>query len=129
MRFTSLYTCIPKIICCMVPQIQSETDIIFCHFESFLPFQPPNNLENKNVEIMKKSTWRCYNFTHVHQKSREYDVCFLRYRVQQTEFFITLGPTNMKNFNFEKKGKKTTGDIILLHMCTKIIINTRWVPK
>ena len=39
----------------MVPQIQSETDIIFCHFESFLPFQPPNNLENKNVEIMKKA--------------------------------------------------------------------------
>ena len=53
----------------MVPQIQSETDIIFCHFESFLPFQPPNNLENKNVEIMKKSTGRCYHFTDVHQKS------------------------------------------------------------
>ena len=37
------FTCVPKIIIiwCTVPEIQSETDRIFCHFQSFLAFLPP----------------------------------------------------------------------------------------
>ena len=40
----------------------------------FLPF--------KNL----KNIWRYYPFTHVHHKSKSYDVWFLRYKVQRTKF-------------------------------------------
>ena len=40
----------------MVPEIQSERDIIFCHFDRFLPFYPSNNPENQTFEKMKKAS-------------------------------------------------------------------------
>ena len=56
---------------------------------------------------------------------QSYDVRFLRYGARHTEFFVILDnflpfypPNNPKNQNFEKM-KKTPGDIIILHMCTK----------
>ena len=71
-----------------------------------------------------KNTWR-YHFTNVYHKWQSYDVWFLRYGVQWANFFIILDcfllfypPNNPKNQNFEKM-KKTPGDIIILHMCTK----------
>ena len=76
---------------CMLTQIWSATDIIFCHFRPFfalLPHYWPQKLKfGKNV----KNTWRYYPFTHVYHKSRSYDVWFLRYKVQRTEFFVILG--------------------------------------
>ena len=39
---------------CMISEIWNLTDRIFCHFEPFLPFYPPNNLENQNFENLKK---------------------------------------------------------------------------
>ena len=75
----------------MLTQTWSGTDIIFCHFRPFfalLPHYWPQKLKfGKNV----KNTWRYYPFTHVHHKSRSYDVWFLRYKVQRTEFFVILG--------------------------------------
>ena len=72
-----------------------------------------------------KFTLRYYHFTHAYQKWKSYDVWFLRYGVQQTEFFVILdcilpfySPNNTKNHNFEKMNK-TPGDIIILHICTK----------
>ena len=60
----------------------------------------------------------------MHNKSRSYDVWFLRYKVQRTRFFVVLGyflpfdpPNNPKYQNFEKM-KQTPGDIIILHMST-----------
>ena len=49
------YTCVPKTttIWGTVPEIHSETHIIFRHFEPFLPFYPCNNPENQNFEKMK----------------------------------------------------------------------------
>ena len=59
----------------------------------------------------------------MYHKWQSYDVWFLRYGVQQTEFFIILDhflpfyhPNNPKNQNFEKM-KKPPVDIIL-HRCT-----------
>ena len=40
---------------CMVPEIWSVTDIIFCHFGSVLPFCLPSNPKNQNFEKMKKA--------------------------------------------------------------------------
>ena len=54
-----------------------------------------------------------YNHNHVMYASQSYDVCFLRYGVQQKELFVILGhylgfypPYNPENQNFEKMKKK-----------------------
>ena len=54
----------------------------------------------------------CYLFTHLFQKSRPYDVWFLRYEVHQTEFFVILGhflplypPNSRKNENVKNEKK------------------------
>ena len=51
------YTCVPQmtIIWCMVPEIGSVTDIIFCHFEPFLSFYPTNYPKKQNFEKERKS--------------------------------------------------------------------------
>ena len=43
------------IIWCMVPEIWSTTDIIFCHFGPFFALSPSNNLKNQNFEEIKKA--------------------------------------------------------------------------
>ena len=59
----------------------------------------------------------------MYQKWQLYNVWFLRYWAQQTEFFVILDhflsfyPPNLKNQNSEKI-KKTHGYIIVLHKCT-----------
>ena len=60
----------------------------------------------------------------MYHKWELYDVWFLRYGVWLRIFchfglFLPFyNPNNPKNYNFEKI-KKTHGDIIILHMCTK----------
>ena len=108
----------------MLTQIQSATDIAFCHFGAFfalLPHYWPQKLKfGKNV----KHNWTYYRFTHVYHKSSSYDVCFLRYRVQRTKFFVILDhncPLTLlttQKIKILKKFKKTHGDIIILHMST-----------
>ena len=63
----------------------------------------------------------------MYQKTQSHEVTFLRYGVRQTEFFVILGhflsfysPKNQENQNFEKM-KKASGDVIILHMCYKIL--------
>ena len=61
----------------------------------------------------------------MHHKWQLYEVWFLRYRAQQTEFlwiwiiflpfYLTNNPKNQKF----KKMKKVLGDIIILHKCLK----------
>ena len=54
----------------------------FSHFRPFFAllhhYWPQKLIFGKNV----KNTWIYYSFTHVHYKSRSYDVWFLRYKVQ-----------------------------------------------
>ena len=112
-EISSFYTCIPQmtIIWCMIPEIWSATDIIFCHFGLFFALLPPNNLENRNLEKWN-NTWRYYHFTHVHHKWKSYDAWFLRHGARQTFLLVILGhflsfyPTNNpKKQNFEKMKK------------------------
>ena len=89
-----------------------------------MPFQPPDNPENENFKI-EKNTWTYYNFTHLHHKWQSYDVWFLRYGAQQTEFFSHSGPFfallpapyGLENQNFGKMNN-TSEDIIILQMRT-----------
>ena len=43
------------IIQCMVPEITSATDRIFCHFVPFFSLLPCNNPENQNFEKLNKT--------------------------------------------------------------------------
>ena len=80
----------------------------FCFF---LPFDPPNNTKNKNLE--KKTPGD--NILHLcttNDNHMMYGLWFLRYQVQQTEFFVILGyflpfcpPNNPQNQTFEKMKK------------------------
>ena len=117
LEISSFHTCVPKItiIWCTVPEIQSETHRIFCHYGSF--FYPYTPLIPK-IKIFKKwrNVWSYYPFTHVYHKWRSYDIWFLKYKVWQTEFFVILGyfctftpPGNPENQNFEKNWKKYLG--------------------
>ena len=57
---------------------------------------------------------------HVYHKWRSYNMWFLKYEVQQTEFFVILGnflPFYLLTTKFWKN-EKTLGDIIILRMCT-----------
>ena len=90
----------------------------------FCPFTP---IWTHKIKIWKneKNTLRYYHFTNVYHKWQSYDIWFFRYRVHQTKCFVILEhfvpfylPNNLKNQNFEKL-KKTPGDIIILHKCTK----------
>ena len=86
----------------------------------------------RKIKSLKKGKkpWGYYHLTHVYSKWQSNDLSFLRYEVRQTEFFVNLDPflhfylphsippppvTTWKS-NFWKKWK-TSGDIIILHMC------------
>ena len=109
LEISSFYTCVPKttIIRGTVPEIRSETDRIFCHFGPFFALLPPNNPQNQNFEKMKKKTVYVF-ILHMSIKNHDY-ICFLRYGVQQKQFFVILGhvlafyPTiDPENYNLEK---------------------------
>ena len=93
---------------------------IRCDRQNFLSFWvifcPFNPLTTRKIKILKlrKNTRRYYHFTHLHHKWQSYDVWFLRYGVQQTEFFVILdrflsspaphpyGPRRSKFWKYEK---------------------------
>ena len=58
----------------------------FCHF---LPFDPPNT-KNKNLEKKTPGDNILHSCT-TNDNHMVYGLWFLRYQVQQTEFFVILG--------------------------------------
>ena len=76
----------------MVPQTRGETDIIFCHFWSFIALSPHKQSAKSKFwkNGKKKNTWRYNHFTNVYQKWQSYDVWFLRHGVQWTELFVIV---------------------------------------
>ena len=82
--------------------------VILAHL---LPFYHPWKPQKQNLKNEKKC-WRYNHFTQVYQKLR----------LRQTEFFAILGHFVHffvpKNQIFEKM-KKLSGDVIILHRCTK----------
>ena len=99
---------------------------MFCHFSPFFALLPHCWTQKLKLGKNVKNIWRYYPFTHVYHKSRSYDVWFLRYKEQRTEFFCHFGPIwspfypppplNLENQNFEKM--KKTRCIITLNMST-----------
>ena len=113
------------IIWCMVPEIGSVMNKVFCHSRPFFSLLPPLQPEKLKFGKTRKTHRWYYQFTYVYHKWQSYDVWLLRYGVWQTEFFVILDnflplylPKNLKNQNFEKI-KNRPGDIMILHKCTK----------
>ena len=82
------------------------TDRTFCHFVPFFALSKFWKVE--------KNTWRYYHFTHVHHKWQLYDIGFLRYGMQQIEFFCHIGlffalspPYGPRKSKFWKNEKNT----------------------
>ena len=109
----------------MVPEIWSVSNRIFCHFGQFFALLPPNNPKNQNFEKMKKIP-RDIIILHMctindnHMMHGSWDIesdgqIFLSF---WTIFCPFNALTTLKN-QISFKIKKTPGDIIILHMCTK----------
>ena len=62
---------------CMVSEIWSVMDIIFCHCGPFFALFTPT--QKTKISKHKKSTWTYHHFTQVYWKWQSYDVWFLRY--------------------------------------------------
>ena len=97
------------IIWCMVPEILSMRDRIFCPFGPFFALLPHNNPKNRNFEKLKKMAG---------------DIIILHKYIVNENHMI-YGSWDMKhegqNFSelFFEKLKKSPGDIITLHKCTR----------
>ena len=87
----------------MDSEIQSDTDRFFCHFKSLFALLPSNNLQNQNFEKMKHTSGDKIILCMCTKNHVQMVYCFLRYRVQQTEDFVSLGfypSNNLENQDF-----------------------------
>ena len=123
-NFRSFFALLPPsktpkitIILFKVPEIQSETDKSFCHsgpFGPFFPLLPPipplsNDPKNQNFGKKKEKKGNKWLELNVYHKWRSYDIWFLKYKVQQTEIFLSFWaiflpfqpPDNLDNKNFK----------------------------
>ena len=94
----------------------------------FLPFDPPNNLNNQSFE---KMTRRNHHFTLVYHKWQSYHTWLLRFGAQKTDFFLLFlpfYPLKTWKIKISKKWKKQSGHIIL-HFCTKNQIKGCMLPE
>ena len=104
------------------------------HFGPFFALLPPYRPRKSKFWKNEKNIRRYYHFTNV--KWQSYDVWFLRYGVQQTEFFVILDqflqfypPNKTKNLNFEIIKKKHL-EILSVYTCVpKIMIRWCTVPE
>ena len=100
-----------------------EWIFFFVILDQFFHFFPKNSLKN---QVWKNEKNAC-TILHLHNKNHDLIALqFLRYRARQTKIFIILGhfmlfyplPQKLKKSKFWEN-KKTPGDIIMLHLCTK----------
>ena len=100
-------------------------DRVFCHLGHFLPFA--NNPKNQNFEKMKKNLEILSFYTWVPQTT-SYEICFLRYGVQQTIFLsfwaITLLMT--QKLKFAKNIKKSWRYYLFTHVYHKLRSHDGW---
>ena len=115
LKILSFYTCVPQLmnVWCMVPEIWSATDRIFCHFGQF--FAPSSPLTTQKIKNLRKwkNTWRYHHFTQVYHNWQSYDVWFLRYEVWKANFFWSFWaifcpftPLTTQKINIMKRRKK-----------------------
>ena len=119
----------------MVPEIWTTTDffVIMCHF---LPFYPLNSPQNKNIKKMKKIPGDII-ILHKYPKNHDHMLYCSRHTARDTcncyfsfwALFCPFTPITDWKTKISGKIKKTTGNIIILHMYTKIMIICYTVPE
>ena len=99
---------------CMVPEISSTEDRIFCHFGPFLPFYTPNNPKNRNFEKMKKAPGDIIilHMCIINDNHMMYDSwdmkCDRQHFLSFWTVFGSFNPlNNLTNQNFEKLKKSS----------------------
>ena len=138
LEISSFYTCAPKIkiICCMVPEMPSETDRIFCHLGPFFTLLPPSPsptpLMIPKIKILKKKTnkktKKCLEILSfytcmwtINEDHMIYSSWNIRCNRQKyLSFWAICCPFSCLttwDINILKM-KKTSGDIAILHICT-----------
>ena len=125
---SSFYKCVPKKYDHMIYvswDMECNKKCFLSFWVIFFPFTQLKTQKIKILKIWKKKAWRYYPFTHMHHKWRLYDVWFLRYKTQWTDFFLSLDHCLLfyplmtcKIKILKKKMKKASGDIINFHLCT-----------
>ena len=112
--------------------------IFYVIFGHFLPFDPPNNPKNQNFGKIKTVFFlkKRYHFTLVYHKWQSYDIWFLRYQLQQTDFFFILGhflpfysPLTSQKMNISKKLKKLLKISSIYTCVTKNMVRWCTVPE
>ena len=116
---------------CMVPEVWSVTDRIFCHFGLFFAF---TLLTTQKIKILKNCEicWRYYHFTHMYHKWQSYDVWFLRYQVRQPDFlsfWIIFCPFTTQKIKILKKWKTPLEILSFYTSIPKITIICYTVPE
>ena len=104
-----------------------------CNRHNFLSFWfifcPFKSLTTQKINILKKwkKPWRYYHFTHVYHTVNENHMCVVCEIWSATDriflsFWAIFCPFTLlttQRIKSLKKWKKTLGDIIILHKCTK----------
>ena len=115
------------IIWCMVPEILSIIDRIFCHFGPFFTLLTP--VKTQKIKILKnwKNTsrdiiilYKCTE-THDHMLYSSLDMACNGYDCYFSfcAIFCPFTPLTAQKIKIKKKMEKIPGDIIILHMCAK----------
>ena len=131
LEISSFYTCPPKItiIWCTVPEIRSETDIIFVILGHILPFYHPllihSDPENQNfekkwkkcLEILSFYTYMC-TINEDHMIYGSWNIrCDRQKFLTFWAIFCPFNPLTTWKIKILTL-KKAPGDIIILHICT-----------
>ena len=113
------------IICYTVPDIWCVTEVIIFHFGPFFAlFYPPYSSKIQNSKKNENNTWKYHHFTQVYQIMIIcYTVpeiwCIIDVIIFHFGYFLPFTPLTAQKVKIKKKMKKTPGDIIILHICTK----------
>ena len=112
------------VIWCIVPEIWSAVDKIFCHFWLFFALTTRNNPKNQNFEKLKEMP-RDIIILHMctindnHMMYSSYNMkCDRQNFLSFSTVFCLFTPLTTQKIKILKKMKKKSGDIIILHMCT-----------
>ena len=113
------------IIWCIVPEILSATDRIFCHFGQFFALTLPNNPKNQKFEKMKKAPGdiiilhKCTINDNLMMYGSWDIECDGQNFLSFWTIFCSFSPLTTPKIEILKNWRKTYGDIIILHKCTK----------
>ena len=105
---------------------------VFVVLDHFLPFYPPKQPKKSKFWKIQKKRPGDIIILHVYHKWQSYDLWFLRYEVQQTEFlsfwtiFCHFTPLKTQKIKILKKVEKMPGTCVAKMMITGCMVPKIW---